>query len=257
TDVLLLDVTPLTLGIETLGGVMTAMIPANTTIPTRKTETYSTAGDSQTSVEIHIMQGERPMAADNRSLGKFHLDGIPPAPRGIPQIEVTFDIDANGILSVGAKDKATDKEQTIRIESSSGLSQQEIDQMKKDAQDNSDDDKKRKEEIDLNNQADNLVYSTEKQLKDLDEKLSDEQKKNIGDAKTRLETAIKENKEDIKPAMDELNKIWSEASTEMYSKEEPGAEGQPGAEAPKDEKKDDGNVEEADYTIVDDDKDKK
>ncbi|MCK5742532.1 MAG: molecular chaperone DnaK, partial [Chlorobi bacterium] len=156
TDVLLLDVTPLTLGIETLGGVMTAMIPANTTIPTRKTETYSTAGDSQTSVEIHIMQGERPMAADNRSLGKFHLDGIPPAPRGIPQIEVTFDIDANGILSVGAKDKATDKEQTIRIESSSGLSQQEIDQMKKDAQDNSDDDKKRKEEIDLNNQADNL-----------------------------------------------------------------------------------------------------
>jgi len=257
TDVLLLDVTPLTLGIETLGGVMTAMIPANTTIPTRKTETYSTAGDSQTSVEIHIMQGERPMAADNRSLGKFHLDGIPPAPRGIPQIEVTFDIDANGILSVGAKDKATEKEQTIRIESSSGLSQQEIDQMKKDAQDNSDDDKKRKEEIDLNNQADNLIYSTEKQLKDLDEKLSDEQKKNIGDAKTRLETAVKENKEDIKPAMDELNKIWSEASTEMYSKEQPGAEGQPGAEAPKDEKKDDGNVEEADYTIVDDDKDKK
>ncbi|MDA3843070.1 MAG: molecular chaperone DnaK, partial [Candidatus Kapabacteria bacterium] len=168
TDVLLLDVTPLTLGIETLGGVMTAMIPANTTIPTHKTETYSTAGDSQTSVEIHIMQGERPMAADNRSLGKFHLDGIPPAPRGIPQIEVTFDIDANGILSVGAKDKATDKEQTIRIESSSGLSQQEIDQMKKDAQDNSDDDKKRKEDIDLNNQADNLVNSTEKQLKDLD-----------------------------------------------------------------------------------------
>ena len=165
TDVLLLDVTPLSLGIETLGNVMTKLIDANTTIPTRKSEVFSTASDSQTSVEIHVLQGERPMAIDNRTLGKFHLDGIPPAPRGIPQIEVTFDIDANGILHVSAKDKATSKDQSIRITSSSGLSKEEVEKMKREAQAHASDDKKRKEEIDLRNQADNLTFQTEKQLK--------------------------------------------------------------------------------------------
>lgn len=254
TDVLLLDVTPLTLGIETLGGVMTPMIPANTTIPTRKTEVFSTAADSQTSVEIHILQGERPMARDNRSLGRFHLDGIPIAPRGIPQIEVTFDIDANGILGVSAKDKASGKEQNIRIESSSGLAKDEIEKMKQEAQANAAEDKKRKEEIDLKNQADNLVYSTEKQLNDLGDKITPEFKTKIQEAKERLEKAIKENNADIKPAIDELNKVWSEASTQMYqggaSQADPNA-AQEQAGAGSDASKEPG-VEEADYTIVDD-----
>lgn len=261
-DVLLLDVTPLTLGIETLGGVMTPMIPANTTIPTRKSEIYSTATDNQTSVEIHILQGERPMAKDNRSLGRFHLDGIPPAPRGVPQVEVTFDIDANGILGVAAKDKATNKEQNIRIESSSGLSKEEIENMKNEAQANADADKKRKEEIDLRNQADALVYSTEKQITDLGDKLPEDAKTKITDAKEKLKAAIKDNPEGIRPAMDELNKIWSEASTNMYQGADPNAasggadpnanQGQQG------EAKAEDNVEEADFTVVEDDeKDKK
>ncbi len=259
-DVLLLDVTPLTLGIETLGGVLTPMIPANTTIPTRKSEIFSTATDNQTSVEVHVLQGERSMAKDNRSLGRFHLDGIPPAPRGVPQVEVTFDIDANGILGVSAKDKASGKEQNIRIESSSGLSKEEVEQMKSDANKYSDEDKKRKEEIDTRNQADNLVYSTEKQLKDLGDKLPEDSKKKIEDAKERLSKAIKENADDIKPAMDELNKIWSEASTNMY--QQPGADpnaqagSEPGQQENKGEKSDD-NVEEADYTVVDEDEEKK
>ena len=254
TDVLLLDVTPLTLGIETLGGVLTQMIPANTTIPTRKTEIFSTAADSQTSVEIHVLQGERPMARDNRSLGKFHLDGIPPAPRGIPQVEVTFDIDANGILGVAAKDKATGKEQTIRIESSSGLSKDEVEKMKHEATANAAEDRKRKEEIDTRNQADNLVYSTEKQLKELGDKLTPEHKTKIEAAKERLEKAIKDNNaSDLKPAIDNLNQVWSEASTQMYQ----GADANPqgGAanqDASSQEQKKDGGVEEADYTIVDD-----
>lgn len=254
TDVLLLDVTPLTLGIETLGGVLTQMIPANTTIPTRKTEIFSTAADSQTSVEIHVLQGERPMARDNRSLGKFHLDGIPPAPRGIPQVEVTFDIDANGILGVAAKDKATGKEQTIRIESSSGLSKDEVEKMKHEATANASDDKKRKEEIDTRNQADNLVYSTEKQLKELGDKLTPEHKTKIEAAKERLEKAIKDNTAtDLKPAIDDLNQVWSDASTQMYQNAEANPQG--GAaqqEAPNQEPKKEGGVEEADYTIVDD-----
>ncbi|MFC2130480.1 molecular chaperone DnaK [Bacteroidota bacterium] len=261
SDVLLLDVTPLTLGIETLGGVMTPMIPANTTIPTKKTEVFSTASDSQPSVEIHILQGERSMARDNRSLGRFHLDGIPPAPRGVPQVEVTFDIDANGILSVSAKDKATNKEQNIRIESSSGLSKEEIEKMKREAQEKSVEDKKHKEEIDTRNQADNLVYSTDKQLKELGDKISEENKKKIEEAKAKLEDALKNNQAGIRTAMDELNKIWSDASTEMYQNTQPpGEPGENGQEKPEDdaqeqEKKDD-NVEEADYTIVDDEKDK-
>ncbi len=248
TDVLLLDVTPLTLGIETLGGVMTPMIPANTTIPTKKSEVFSTATDSQTSVEIHILQGERPMARDNRSLGRFHLDGIPPAPRGIPQVEVTFDIDANGILNVSAKDKASNKEQNIRITSSSGLAQDEIEKMKREAQEHSAEDKKRKEEIEVRNQADNLVYSTDKQLKDLGDKMPADGKAKIEDAKEKLADAIKNNG-DIRSAMDTLNQIWSEVSTQMYQNAGPAQE-QPQADAQAGQQQN--NVEEADYTIVDD-----
>jgi molecular chaperone DnaK len=258
-DVLLLDVTPLTLGIETLGGVMTPMIPSNTTIPTKKTETYSTASDSQTSVEIHVLQGERSMARDNRSLGRFHLDGIPPAPRGVPQVEVTFDIDANGILSVSAKDKASGKEQNIRITSSGGLAKEEVERMKREAQDHASEDKKRKEEIDLRNQADNLVHSTDKQLKDLGDKMDTATKTKIEEAKTRLQDAINNNPADLSPAMDNLNQIWSEASTAMYQNASAGA-GQPGADggaAPGDGQQNtggDSGAEEAEYTVVDDDK---
>lgn len=254
TDVLLLDVTPLTLGIETLGGVMTPMIPANTTIPTRKTEIFSTAADSQTSVEIHVLQGERPMARDNRSLGRFHLDGIPPAPRGIPQVEVTFDIDANGILGVAAKDKATNKEQNIRIEASSGLAKDEIEKMKHEAQANAAEDKKRKEEIDNRNQADSLVYSTEKQLKDLGDKLPADMKDKIVAAKERLETAIKSNAADIRPAMDALNQVWSDASTKMYQQAGPTPDPNANAGQQQSEQTNQPNsgVEDADYTIVDD-----
>jgi molecular chaperone DnaK len=254
-DVLLLDVTPLTLGIETLGGVFTPMIPSNTTIPTKKTETFSTAQDNQPSVEIHIQQGERSMAKDNKSLGRFHLDGIPPSPRGVPQIEVTFDIDANGILSVSAKDKATNKEQNIRIESSSGISQEEIDKMKKDAEMNAQEDKKIKENIDKRNQADSLVYSTDKQIKDLGDKLPADAKSKIEAAKERLEKAIKENEDDITPAMEALNKEWSEASQHIYQDPNAQAQGQPNPEqgqANNAQDNKDNDVEEADYTVVDD-----
>jgi molecular chaperone DnaK len=269
-DVLLLDVTPLTLGIETLGGVLTPMIPANTTIPTRKTEVFSTATDNQPSVEIHVLQGERSMARDNRSLGRFHLDGIPPAPRGIPQVEVTFDIDANGILGVTAKDKATNKEQNIRIESSSGLEKDEIEKMKADAAKNAADDKKRKEDIDNRNKADQLVYSTQKQLDELGDKLPADVKEKITAAKERLEKAVKENADDIAPAMENLNKEWNEATQNMYQQAGGEASGMPnpenmspedmanfmnqqqgGAGAPNPDKKKEDDVEEADYTVVD------
>jgi molecular chaperone DnaK len=257
TDVLLLDVTPLSLGIETLGGVLTKLIDANTTIPTRKSEVFSTASDSQTSVEIHIIQGERPMAVDNRTLGRFHLDGIPPAPRGVPQIEVTFDIDANGMLHVSAKDKATGKEQSIRITSSSGLSKDEVEKMKRDAQAHAADDKKRKEEIDLKNQADNLVFQTEKQLKEWGEKINADTKAKIENAKEKLKEAIKSNTPGaLKPAIEGLNEVWNEASTQMYQQATAG--GAPGAgpqqgpasgeAGPKEEKK----VEDAQYEVVDD-----
>ena len=249
-DVLLLDVTPLSLGIETMGSVMTTMIPANTTIPHKKTETFSTASDSQPSVEIHILQGERPMASDNKTLGKFHLDGIPPAPRGVPQIEVTFDIDANGILSVTAKDKASGKEQNIRITGSSGLDKSEVEKMKREAQEHAAEDKKRKEDIEVKNQADNLIYSTDKQLKDFDDKLDADTKDRITKAKDRLQDAVNNNPADVRPAMDALNQVWSEASTKMYERsaasEQAGAE-QPSAEA-------DTGVEDADFTVVDDQK---
>lgn len=216
-DVLLLDVTPLSLGIETLGGVMTKLIDANTTIPTKKSETFSTAADNQTSVEIHILQGERPMANQNKSIGRFHLDGIPPAPRGVPQIEVTFDIDANGILNVSAKDKATGKSQQIRIEASSGLSEDEIKKMKDEASANAEADKKQKEEIDKLNSADALIFQTEKQLKEYGDKIPAEKKQPIEDALKELKEAHqKKDVAAIDAAMNKLNTNWQAASEEMY-----------------------------------------
>ena len=216
-DVLLLDVTPLSLGIETLGGVMTVMIPANTTIPTKKSEVFSTASDNQPSVEIHVLQGERPMAADNRTLGGFHLDGIPPAPRGIPQIEVTFDIDANGILHVSAKDKATGKEQSIRITSSSGLSKEEVEKMKQEAQAHAEEDKKKKEQAEIRNTADNLVFSTKKQITDFGDRISADDKAKLEAQTTKLEEAIKSNNFDaMKSETEALQKLWQDVSTRMY-----------------------------------------
>lgn len=216
-DVLLLDVTPLSLGIETLGGVMTRLIEANTTIPTRKSEVFSTASDSQPSVEIHILQGERPMANQNKSLGRFHLDGLPPAPRGIPQIEVTFDIDANGIMHVSAKDKATGKSQQIRIEASSGLTDEEIKKMKAEAEANADADRKVKEEVDKINSADALIFQTEKQLKEFGDKLPSDKKNPIEQALKDLKVAhSNRNIAGIDSAMAALNSAWQAASEEMY-----------------------------------------
>jgi molecular chaperone DnaK len=253
-DVLLLDVTPLTLGIETMGGVATPMIQANTTIPTRKSETFSTASDSQPSVEIHIVQGERPMAIDNKSLGRFHLDGIPPAPRGTPQIEVTFDIDANGILNVSAKDKATAKEQSIRITSSGGLSKDEIAKMKSDADANKAEDLKRKEEVETRNQGDQLVFQSKKQLEELKDKMSPEAQGKINTAITELENALNGTDSGaIKSSVEALNRAWSEASTQMYqntSAPPPGGAPQDGAS----QNGHDGKVENAEYTVVDEEK---
>ncbi len=216
-DVLLLDVTPLSLGIETLGGVFTKLIESNTTIPTKKSEVFSTAADNQPSVEIHVLQGERPMAKDNRTIGRFHLDGIPPAPRGVPQIEVTFDIDANGILHVSAKDKGTGKEQKIRIEASSGLNDEEIEKMKQEAQANAESDKAAKEKVDKINQADSLVFQTEKQLSEYGDKLSDNNKSAIEAALAKLKEAHgKEDLAAIDSSMEELNTAWQAASQEIY-----------------------------------------
>ncbi len=256
-DVLLLDVTPLSLGIETLGGVMTTLIPANTTIPTRKSEIFSTAADNQPSVEIHVLQGERPMAADNRTLGRFHLDGIPPAPRGVPQIEVTFDIDANGILHVSAKDKATNKEQSIRITSSSGLSKEEIEKMKRDAQQHAAEDKKKKEAVEVRNQADSLVFQTKKQIEELKDKINPDQKSRLESEIQKVEDAIKTNNTDtIKSATDSLMKVWNEISQQIYSQQGApnyqSAQSQSNAGSQTQDKKDD--VQDASYEVVDDDK---
>ena len=217
TDVLLLDVTPLSLGIETMGSVFTKLIEANTTIPTRKTETFSTASDNQPSVEIHVLQGERPMARDNRSLGRFHLDGIMPAPRGIPQVEVTLDIDANGILSVSAKDKATNKENKIRIEGGSQLSKEEIEKMKADAEANAESDRIEREKVDKLNAADSLIFQTEKQVKEFDEKLTEEDKSNLNADLAALKTAHSDQDlTKIEEATEKLNQTWATISAKLY-----------------------------------------
>jgi molecular chaperone DnaK len=232
-DVLLLDVTPLSLGIETYGGVFTKLIESNTTIPSKKTETFSTASDNQPSVQLHVLQGERPMAKDNRTIGQFNLDGIMPAPRGVPQIEVTFDIDANGILSVSAKDKATGKAQNIRIEASSGLSKEEIEKMKREAEANADADKKAKEEVEKLNAADGLIFQSEKQLKDYGDKIPAEKKATIESALANLKTAHDaKDLAGIETASTALNAAWEAASTEMYAamNEQQGGAANPGAE---------------------------
>ncbi|PYF70841.1 molecular chaperone DnaK [Pedobacter nutrimenti] len=258
-DVLLLDVTPLSLGIETMGGVMTKLIEANTTIPSKKAETFSTAADNQPSVEIHILQGERPMAAQNRTIGRFILDGIPPAPRGVPQIEVAFDIDANGILHVSAKDKATGKEQKIRIEASSGLTDEEIKKMKEEAEQNAEADKTAKEEADKINSADALIFSTEKQLKEFGDKISADKKAPIEDNLKKLKDAhAARNFADIDAAQTALQEAWNAASEEMYKAGQDGAAAQPegGAEQHANDQAANGgdNVTDVDFEEVKDDK---
>ena len=255
-DILLLDVTPLSLGIETLGGVMTRLIDANSTIPAKKSQIFSTAADNQPSVEVHVLQGDRPMAVDNKSLGRFHLDGIPPAPRGIPQVEVTFDIDANGILNVSAVDKATGKEQSIRIEASSGLSDDEIEKMKTDAEKYAKEDESKKEIVDTHNSADQLIYQTENQMKEAGDKITDEEKKPIEDAVEQLKQANGGSDVDaIKTAIENLNKAWEPVSQKMsqaaQSQTTPGTNDVKEGEANTSDEKQEAEVEDADFEVVD------
>ncbi|MBT8488102.1 MAG: Hsp70 family protein, partial [Gemmatimonadetes bacterium] len=266
TDVLLLDVTPLSLGIETLGGVMTPLIERNTTIPTKKEETFSTAEDNQTTVEIHVLQGERKMAVDNKTIGKFQLTGIPPAPRGMPQIKVTFDIDANGILHVSAQDQATGKEQKIRIEASSGLSDAEIEKMVKDAEAHASEDEERRAKVESRNQLDSLVYQVEKDTEEWGEKLTEDSQSRLKEATEAAKEALKgDDLDTINSARDELMQAFSAAGQEMYQAQaaeaeatgEPAAEDfEEGAAAPEDEAAadEDEDVVEADYEIVDEEK---
>jgi molecular chaperone DnaK len=254
-DVVLLDVTPLSLGIETLGGVFTKLIPRNTTIPTEKSQIFSTAADNQTVVDIHVLQGERPMAADNKSLGRFQLQDIPPAPRGVPQIEVTFKIDANGIVNVSAKDLATGKSKDITIQSSSGLSEEEIQRMIKEAEEHAEEDRKRKEAAEVRNKADQLVFTTNKTLNDLGDKVSEEDRKKIEEAKEKVQKALSDNDTAaIKQATEELEKVVQEVSVKVYQQ----AAQQQTADEENDQsaetKKKDDNVVDADYEVVDDDK---
>ncbi len=259
-EIVLLDVTPLTLGIETLGGVMTKLIEANTTIPINKAEIFSTAAANQTTVEIHVLQGERPMAVDNKTIGRFHLDGIPPAPRGVPQIEVSFDLDANGILNVSAKDKATGKEQMITITASSGLTDEEINKMKEDAKVHSEEDRTQRENVDTKNQADQTVWQTEKQIEELKDKLDEESKNKLEAGVGRLKEALKtENMDEIKSATEALNQLWNDASQKMYqdaAQQQPppeaGAEEPAGEEGGKGKKKkEDKEIKDADFEVVD------
>jgi len=272
-DVLLLDVTPLGLGIETLGGVMTELIPANTTIPTKKSEIFSTAADNQTSVEVHVLQGDREMAKDNRTIGRFHLDGIPPAPRGTPQIEVTFDIDANGILNVSAKDKATGKEQSIRIEASSGLSDEEIERMRQEAEENAEEDKKRRERADTINEANSMAYTTKDNLEEYGEKISDDKRAEIETAVEALEEALEDadadsDISDVESALETLNEKWQAASQEIYQAQQEaqqaqqqaaqegaaaGGNGAAGAQAGADGEE----AKDVDYEVVDEGEDEK
>lgn len=250
-DVVLLDVTPLSLGIETMGGVFTKLIERNTTIPTSKSQTFSTAADSQTAVDIHVLQGERPMSADNKTLGRFQLTDIPPAPRGVPQIEVSFDIDKNGIVNVRAKDLGTNKEQAITIKSNTGLSDDEIERMVKEAEENADADKQRKEEVELRNEADQLVFQTEKTLKDLEGKVDEEQVTKANEAKDALKAAIEKNElEEIKAKKDELQTIVQELSMKLYEEAAQQAQAQQGGEAGKNN---DDDVVDAEFEEVKDD----
>ena len=252
-DVLLLDVTPLSLGIATMGDVMTKLIEANTTIPSKKSQVFSTAADNQPSVEIHVLQGERSMAKDNKTIGRFHLDGIPPAPRGVPQIEVTFDIDANGIIKVSALDKATNKSQDIRIEASSGLTEKEIEKMKKDAEANAEADKKAKDEVDKFNSADQMIFQTEKQLKEFGDKLSDDKKKPIESALVELKKAHEsKDLEKIESSLNEINEAWKNASEEMYKAqaENPEAQADEKSSSGGDKKSEGDDVQDVDFEEV-------
>jgi len=257
-DVVLLDVTPLSLGIETLGGVFTKLIESNTTIPSKKSQIFSTAADNQTSVEVHILQGEREMATGNKSLGRFHLDGIPSSPRGVPQIEVSFDIDANGILNVSAVDKATNKEQSIRIEASSGLSDADIEKMKRDAEEHKKEDSEKKEYVETINQADQMIHQTEKQLEELKDKLSEKDSELITGKLDELKKAKETNDKDaIKAAVENLNKVFSEVSEKLYKDAQAnGQDKDPASKSSsKDEKKDE--VQDADYEVVEEEGEKK
>ena len=252
-DVLLLDVTPLSLGIETMGNVMTKLIEANTTIPTKKSQVFSTAADNQPAVDIRIAQGERPMYPDNKEIGRFQLADIPPAPRGTPQIEVTFDIDANGILNVSAKDKATGKEQNIRIEASSGLTDEEIEKMKKDAEANAEADAKAKETVDKLNSADAMIFQTEKQLKEFGDKLSENKKKPIEEALAELKKSYEsKNLDKIDPALEKVNAAWKDASEEMYKAQQAGGQAEKTASDKEDSSDSSDNVEDVDFEEVKD-----